>query len=536
MSEETPKKDEQKLKLNIITPSFTLMPPGMDLTEKVAAMARICYKSEAKADPENNMRLIRSCVGRGHTSVIEHGFVSVWFSPATVEPTEFSDAHAFKVPFSAATIWSLIDSPDKRKYIDEYIDSTVYKSIDGEDAPPRAYPVAIGNFRAWSNVLLQCFGGALQNGSILALGIVAGIVVQAKNKYEAVFEKLYTDLNNALKLVEKDARLHRIVKPDNEESLCLEDFEKYYSKLKVVVTDGSPSYSLSVIMRTDRSVTHQLVRHRRDVAYSQESQRYVAYDDTMEFVRPLVDPVRYAGMTFDSAKPDEKPYPLMEGGFVDARTKAFQIWLEDIQIAAGAYNQLRGCKIHPAENAENGTKDIPAPPEFARNVLPNSTATTIGVTWTPVTFLNVVHWRLDKHAQWPIRSMIGRIIAFGLMNHHPFFDNYPTEILIGWLTAIKEQQIWEKPKEIDVLIEAQKDRQRKLDEFLKARAEKIAAARKAAQEEAFKKNRELLEKEKKEAEAKKEQEAAASAATPAPAPEQPAETLDGEAPIPGAQK
>lgn len=509
MSEKTEKKEG--LKLNVITPSFSLMPPGMNLIEKAAAMARICYKSEAKADPENNDRLIRSCCGRGHTSVVEHAYVSVWFSDEEIQPTEMKEAHGFQIPFNARLVWNLVESPDKKKYLEDYVDSTIYKTIDGPDTKPKAYAVTVGNFRAWNNTLIQCFGGAIQSGSILATAVVAGITVQAKAKYAPAFEKLYDDLNKALALVEKDSKLYTIVKPGGETPLCLEDFEKYYSKLRVVVADAAPSYSLSVIMRTDRSVTHQLVRHRRDVAYSQESQRYVAYDDTMEFIRPMIDPVRFAGMTFESATEGENPYPVIEGGFVDQRTKVFQIWLEDIRIAAGAYAQLRACTINDAEG-----KTVPCPPEFARNVLPNSTATTIGVTWTPVTFLNLVHWRLDKHAQWPIRSMIGRIIMFGMMNNHPFFNNYPVDILIKWLEAIKEQKIWEKPEEVDKLIEDLRVRDAKIREFIKKERERQAEAFKKAQKEAFAKNRELLAKENAEKKAAAEQKPAEPAPEPSP--------------------
>lgn len=37
----------------------------------------------------------------------------------------------------------------------------------------------------------------------------------------------------------------------------------------------------------DRAVSHELVRHRIGVAYSQESQRYVNYKDELEVIRPL---------------------------------------------------------------------------------------------------------------------------------------------------------------------------------------------------------------------------------------------------------
>jgi thymidylate synthase (FAD) len=42
--------------------------------------------------------------------------------------------------------------------------------------------------------------------------------------------------------------------------------------------------SLNIVC--DRGVTHELVRHRVGVAYSQESTRYVRYDGEMEFIEP----------------------------------------------------------------------------------------------------------------------------------------------------------------------------------------------------------------------------------------------------------
>lgn len=113
----------------------------------------------------------------------------------------------------------------------------------------------------------------------------------------------------------------------------------------------------SVILKTDRAVTHELVRH-RICGLAQESQRYCAYREELEFILP------YMYDEYVDNVPDTKDPKLMR----------FSMWVEAMRQAEKHYKTL----------LELGEK-----PQEARSVLPNSTATQIGVTayineWTHI--------------------------------------------------------------------------------------------------------------------------------------------------------
>jgi thymidylate synthase (FAD) len=103
--------------------------------------------------------------------------------------------------------------------------------------------------------------------------------------------------------------------------------------------------SASVRFITNRGVTHELVRHRL-CSYSQESTRFVRYDGTMEFIKPV---------WWDEWTPDMQRW-----------------WTESLEKAEDSYRKLLGAGVLP---------------ERAREVLPNSLKTEIVVT------ANVREWR-----------------------------------------------------------------------------------------------------------------------------------------------
>jgi thymidylate synthase (FAD) len=144
-----------------------------------------------------------------------------------------------------------------------------------------------------------------------------------------------------LRFIEQQARIsHR-----SEDKQTQDSWERF---LKAVVLEhGDWSVvehaSITVTIRTDRGVTHELVRHRL-FAFTQESTRFVRYKDELEFIYPTNAP---------------------EGCFAN--------WDLTIQQSEKTYHDL----------LEAGWK-----PQEARSVLPNSLASTIAVTG------NLRNWRL----------------------------------------------------------------------------------------------------------------------------------------------
>jgi len=126
--------------------------------------------------------------------------------------------------------------------------------------------------------------------------------------------------------------------------------------------------SVSFMLTVPRSISHQIVRHRVGVAYSQQSQRYV---DLSRGPLQVIAPV-----------------PALEG-------EAFEIWRKTTETSASAYDVL----------IQGG-----AQPQQARAVLPNCAATKLGMT------ANLRAWRHILRQRWTnptadpaIREVMGMV-------------------------------------------------------------------------------------------------------------------------------
>jgi thymidylate synthase (FAD) len=120
----------------------------------------------------------------------------------------------------------------------------------------------------------------------------------------------------------------------------------------------------SIRFVTNRGVTHELVRHRL-CAFSQESTRFVCYDGTMEFIKPV---------WWEDWTPEMKRY-----------------WTESLEKAEESYRNLR----------KSG-----APAEQAREVLPNSLKTEIVVTANMREWRHILKTRCEKAAHPQIRQLM----------------------------------------------------------------------------------------------------------------------------------
>ncbi len=111
-----------------------------------------------------------------------------------------------------------------------------------------------------------------------------------------------------------------------------------------------------------RSASHQLVRH-RIASYSQQSQRYVTFDQNNEYVTP----------------PSIAERPDISKRFEEAVADIYAI-----------YGELL---------------DAGLPPEDARFILPNAACTKIIITMNARTLLHFFSLRGCERAQWEIREM-----------------------------------------------------------------------------------------------------------------------------------
>lgn len=128
--------------------------------------------------------------------------------------------------------------------------------------------------------------------------------------------------------------------------------------------------SVSFMLTVPRSISHQIVRHRVGVAYSQQSQRYV---DLSRGPLQVIAPV-----------------PALEG-------EALDIWRKTTETAAAAYDVL----------IQGGAR-----PQQARAVLPNCAATKLGMTANLRAWRHILRQRWANPAADPaIREVMGLVAA-----------------------------------------------------------------------------------------------------------------------------
>lgn len=155
--------------------------------------------------------------------------------------------------------------------------------------------------------------------------------------------------------------------------------------------------SISAKIVGDRSMSHQLVRH-RIAAYSQESQRYCDYGKMgLQVILPPKIGVLQKGTYERKNKNWYGPIGMgEERNLYDSASNLVNEWLDFISLAYNTYLSLR-------------EKGIPA--EDARSVLPNATKTEVVTTYNLRQWRHVIQQRgLNSHAQWQIRIIMTEIL------------------------------------------------------------------------------------------------------------------------------
>lgn len=185
-----------------------------------------------------------------------------------------------------------------------------------------------------------------------------------KQKVELLYPQSYEELTEKIEIAGR---------------VCYQSEPKGYPEnekfIRMIIKRGHESVlehgSLTFKVRTNRAIANEIVRHRL-ASYSQESTRYVKYDD-IEFI---------SGDRF-------------EGSFAeDMMTR-----IEE------AYIFLIGQEFKPEE---------------ARDILPNCTATTLVMTMNFRELRHFLKLRLDRAAHPQIRELAGMILEI-LKEKYPVF-------------------------------------------------------------------------------------------------------------------
>lgn len=478
---------------------FTVVDPSLDPEERIAMMARICYRSQDNAtDPEADSRLIRHCIKNEHYSVLEHGAISVYIPTVIVKDSSIAEkvTGAKGHMVILRDLWERYPSkPQSRRLfhfsdpeIHTYMDKDYVKVISNGMQHP-ILPVVMGNVRTWRETIVTKFYTYIQmrgrRDAIFGLLVLNNVLVQLHKKFPNLFFDIYERTNNIWRdliqnLDEKDVLKQDVIskvesfKTDDSPGALYDPVAEIVEHFfdvpdDVVVAKASAMTQISGIFTIDRSTSHQLVRHREDVSYSQESQRFVNYDNKgFEFVVPQMDPEKYKDV-------------VTEDGYLDLTKKRGQEWICGVLDASQRYLNF----LNSVDFFDNPV--TPLPPEVARTMLPNATATRIGVTWLmPDGFCNLLHYRLEKHAQYPIRSLFAAFVLETLTTHPcPFYNLLPPEQIIEWVNMIKSQNLFPDANEaMDLIIKDQEARAQQVLEYQKEMIKKQAEEMKKRAEEA----------------------------------------------------
>ncbi len=122
---------------------------------------------------------------------------------------------------------------------------------------------------------------------------------------------------------------------------------------------------IPVIIITNRAISHQLVRYRKEVVYLQASQRFIKFHDDVDFISPDV--------------------------YFDLDDKMYSVWLASMEGAEQDY-------IHCLSQGYSA--------QAARLFLPNSAATKLIMYASSATWKHVFEQRLTKEADPMIRELL----------------------------------------------------------------------------------------------------------------------------------
>ena len=436
--------------VNFVDYEVEVLPPSMSMFEKIALAARTCYRSEGESSVEKDKKLIAGCVRRGHTSVLEHGAISLYLN---IRPDDATSNAVRTIignrgrPAALRQMWDTLSTLSSQRYAHSFNDPDIFSKhadevlVDGQKLPKDAdvaLPVVVADVRAWRDILQERL---YISDHVTGDPISWLITVCAAHEMFKLAPEMFADIEASIirriaayyepipegeeprKPQPIEAMVLKKVKFDAENPIELDHLVRHFfgdDFHGIIAEEASPALSISIVLTTDRAVTHEHVRHRRDVGYSQESQRYVDYNGKgFEAMKFTCDPVKAPEgveinpFTGEVAK-DEVAYKLFE----DLMHHSFSV-----------YSKLR---------------EMGFPPECARKALVNDTRTKIVVTWLlPMGFMNFLRWRTEKFAQYDIRRAASMIIFKMLDMKHPFLQLCPAKDLQGFYGWMKDQNLFD---------------------------------------------------------------------------------------------
>lgn len=180
-----------------------------------------------------------------------------------------------------------------------------------------------------------------------------------------------------------------------------EQTDKHWNLVKKVLDSGHQSvaehvYFTFAIEGISRACSHQLVRHRAGIVFSQQSQRYVEIKENEDYISNIL----WHGYRFKN--PSEFPETFYEVKKQECREVAEKYFTHVKDYNIDEYLQ---CLVYYLRAIKDGVK-----PEDARNVLPNATKTNITMSLNYRELIHICNLRLCTRAQKEIRDLFALIV------------------------------------------------------------------------------------------------------------------------------
>jgi len=400
--------------IQIVEPSVQLYKEHNPL-KKIEFMARICTGTESSVKQEPNLKLIQALINRGHESVLEHYYIKVKFPFRSVTiPAEYLNPAMLKA-------FALADKSERTEEeqveLDRYKEEFQRLTIDNKKSDVKEYTeqeTALNDqlffqlytifnpkFTKPSVSSADELHTVNQHLSIQHLELIGNIramrdgirILSEGNTFGMLRSGDPGFFSYCISLIKSLYTWQPILFED-----LVQDFKTYWEAEDAVTLQSFgieewENYA-SFIIETDRNVSHQFVRHRNEISYSQQSQRYCKYKDGVRYTRPV-------GFSW-----------AVDGNPI------YEEWKTDMEANSAKYLK----KL-----------DDSLPPEEARLWLNSSCYTKLGVTMTPDALQHFMKLRDADDAYAPIRHIAKEIrkalTPAPIENDHPFINLNGEEIM-----------------------------------------------------------------------------------------------------------
>lgn len=376
-----------------------------DPAKKIEQFARICYRSEDRITDTSANGLLDFCMKHDHGSIFEHFFISVFFPNEGNFAEVMGDEH-----LTPRRVWDACMCTTRNKHMFQYWDKWIQVNPSIPLAENMHWATTAGAVRAWRGILVPGIEASIKQDIYPALVLHLALLKKLNEFASALFHDIVEWVNVTLSNVSMLGGCKSLVKLTDgldKEEISLDGIPDNRLDIGLVLHEAEGAYA-SFVLVTDRADSHQIVRHRVECGYSQESQRYCDYERKgVAMVTPQIEPAILAKM-------DEEAIQKLAVEIAKA-----------MENAACSYNTLRYAGLIP---------------ESARAVLPNSCATKIGVSMSFVALEHFFNRRLAKDAQYSLRVTAAEMLKQLIDTQHPVMHNLSAHSLLRWCKWLIEQK------------------------------------------------------------------------------------------------